>query len=508
MRTILAAILVAGLSTGSPFAIPRAFAGKATDFAQCKKQLMARSDNAFCACMKVEGIEKPGAIVDNKVYRMGGMAEWGQQKQIVPDALVPQLQLSSIWSLTNRTPSAHAPGSINNEASLQPASPSRPETLVPVAGQIDSLDNVRKDAQEIPSTGRDLSTVPSLGLNVNYVNELVTVRDEHGQPVDDLPWWRFRVYEDGVRQRIVFFTTDAYPLSVAFVIDTALPSDIMRRVNESLAAVTGAFTASDSAAVITYGGKPQLITGFTGAEGTRFPRALEMAKKPGQPMGVPITGGPFADLGPILNGWQVDPVLSRGNTTGFISIAREAHPLNDAILYAAEQLARQPRGRRRVIYVISDGSNVRSKASYKEVVQYLLTNKISVYGTEVSDASLWGVGYLNKLRLPLLSSGNILPRYASATGGVVHAGLSENGIQNSFAKSMDSVRTIYTLGYISHQPTTSGGFRTIEVQVEGRTGLDVKARADYSPQLPVASSEFNRKIGASEAQARIFPSDR
>ena len=77
----------------------------------------------------------------------------------------------------------------------------------------------------------------------------------------------------------------------------------------------------------------------------------------------------------------------------------------------------------------------------------------------------------------------------------------------SFARIANSVRTAYTLGYISHQPT-AGKYRAIGVQVEGRSRLDVRARAGYSPSVPAASSGFNRKIGASEAQARIFPSDR
>ena len=41
----------------------------------------------------------------------------------------------------------------------------------------------------------------------------------------------------------------------------------------------------------------------------------------------------------------------------------------------------RPKGRRRIIYVISDGKEYGSKATYKEVLHYLQTNKIAVYGT-------------------------------------------------------------------------------------------------------------------------------
>ena len=74
----------------------------------------------------------------------------------------------------------------------------------------------------------------------------------------------------------------------------------------------------------------------------------------------------------------------------------------DAILEAAKALAQQPKGRRRILYVISDGKESGSKASYKEVVRYLLTNEISIYGTLVGDSAMWGIGYLDKWHIPLV----------------------------------------------------------------------------------------------------------
>jgi VWFA-related protein len=343
-------------------------------------------------------------------------------------------------------------------------------------------DNVQKTPPEMPLPGQQ-GPVPTIVTNYTIVDVPVTVRDKHGNLIGGLPWWRFRVYEDGVRQRIAFFTTDAYPLSIAFVIDATLPADVMQKVNRSLSVLPGALTPADTVAVITYAGtSPQLVTDFTGAEGARLSAALEMAKKPGQPMGVPIVSGPFAE-GPMVNGESADPTLAPNHTNsmGFVPLPREAHPLNDAILYAAEQLASQPRGRRRIIYVISDGKNVRSKASFKEVLQYLLTNNISVYGTNVGDTALWGIGYLDRTKLPFLNPEDLLPQYALRTGGDVDHELSENGIQNAFVHITDSVRTAYTLDYVSHQPTISGKYHSIDVRVEGLTGLQVDAKQGYYP---------------------------
>lgn len=320
--------------------------------------------------------------------------------------------------------------------------------------------------------------------NVNYIDVPVTVRDKKGQLVPGLTWRQFRIFEDGQRQRLSFFTVDPYPLSVAFVIDQGVPSDIMKKVNQSLSALTGAFSPSDTVAVFTYDTGATMVTDFTGAQGARLPAALARAQKPGREMGVPITGGPLAS-GPTINGHSIDPNLTpqRNSNVGFLVAPKDVHPLNDAILYAAKALSKQPNGRRRILYVITDGKEAGSKASQKEVIRYLLTNNISVYGTLVGEAATWGIGYLDKIHLPLLPTDNVMPKYAVATGGALEAQFSENGIQRSFASITESVRTQYTLGYYSHSPAISGKHHTVEVRVEGIPGLDVTAKEGYYPSL-------------------------
>jgi len=193
-------------------------------------------------------------------------------------------------------------------------------------------------------------------------------------------------------------------------------------------------------------------------------------------------GGPL-DNGMTINGKQVDPNLApqRGNA-GFIVIPKETHPLNDAILAAAKQLAQQPKGRRRILYIISDGKESGSKASYKEVVRYLLTNNISIYGTLVGDSAMWGVGYLDKWHIPLVPTmrDNILPKYALATGGALESQFSENGIQQSFAKITESVRAQYTLGYYTRAGVMSDKFHKVTVNVEV-PNLDITAKDGYYP---------------------------
>ncbi len=429
------------------------------------------------------------------------LASAAQQQQAIPDAPTPQPALSGIPEVTpgkGTGPDAPAPPRTGNQVPQSQSSGQAPDqtsgsssssTSDSPESQQPNVTPVQPEAPDIPSTGQGPQGV--LRIPVNEVIVPVTVRDKKGRLVPSLDWRMFRVYEDGVRQRIVFFTTDPFPLSVAFVVDQSLPADVMHRVNNSLAAVTGAFTPADTVAVFGYNSSPKLITDFTAAQGNRLPMALESAKAPGRDMGVDAPGGPL-DNGPQINGKDVDPNLSphHGQDVGFTIHPKEDHPLNDAILAAAVALSKEPKERRKIIYIISDGKEQGSKASYKEVVRFLLSHDIALHGTLVGDSAIWGLGYLDKIHIPLLPTmrDNLLPKYALATGGALDSEVSENGIQASFAKITDSVRTQYTLGYLSHAGIMASRFHTIEVRIEGIPNLDITARDGYYP----SASDLNR----------------
>ena len=397
------------------------------------------------------------------------------QQQTIPNAPSPQAsssQKNNLDQLTNQM--APGKGTQSMPQQTTPSLPPKPETGGPKGNE------PQKKAPVVPQPGQKAY---KMVVPVTYVNVPVTVLGKHGQPVAGLTWRQFRVYENGVRQRIAFFTSDAYPLSVAFVIDQTLPRDIMRKVNRSLSAVEGALAPYDSMAIVTYDGTgPKLITKFTGGHSQRLTAALERSKGQGERMGVPQVSGPLLS-GPTINGQQVDPNLApqRSNPGNFLVMPREAHPLNDAILYAANLLARQPRGRRRIIYVISNGKNSRSQASYRQVVRFLLTNNITVYGTLVGSAATWGVGFLDKVHLPLLPPQDVLPKYCVATGGQVAAEFTENGIQQSFAKILAMTRDQYTIMYASHTSPLSSKFRKIDVRVVGIPNLTILAKRGYYP---------------------------
>ena len=323
--------------------------------------------------------------------------------------------------------------------------------------------------------------VQTLRTQVNFVQVPFTVKDNKGRLVPALEWRDVRVFENGIRQHISFFSVDPFPLSVAFVIDQSLDFHTMGRVNASLGAVQGAFTAYDEMAVFTYNNGPRLRTDYTKADGPRVAAVLQTSQTTGREAVLSGGGGPL-DQTTLINGKQFDPNTApvRNSASTFQTLPKEQHTLNDAIFAAAQTLAKRPDGRRRILYVVSDGKEYGSKVKQKDLIRYLQTNNISVYATIVGDSATKYIGFLERYHLPYEMKENILPQYVNATGGEAVSAVLSRGIEESFAKIADDVRTKYTVGYYSQEPLTDGKFRRWEVQVM-RPGLNVIAPPGYYP---------------------------
>jgi VWFA-related protein len=332
--------------------------------------------------------------------------------------------------------------------------------------------------QAAPGVTTDRTQLPVFSISVNFVQVPVTVKDSSGHLVSGLGPRDFTVLEDGKPQQLKFFTSDPFPLSAAVVVDTSLPADTMKKVNESLPALVGAFSQFDEVALYRYGHTVQEVSNFTGAENVST-QTLAKVKRPGRTSGPPMIGGPMSG-GPTINGHEGVPGMT--NNPQAPPPIQESYVLNDAILRAAQDLSHRPKDRRRIIFVISDGREIGSTARYDEVRKVLLSNNIAVFALGVDTAAIPIYDKLDRIRMPGFGYANILPRYASDTAGEMFARFDRQSIEQAYGEIMDTARNQYTLGYTT-RATPSSAYRTIEVKVH-RPNLIVIAKQGYYPLPP------------------------
>lgn len=382
------------------------------------------------------------------------------------------------------TKPTHPPTFPANTKPATAAQPSRPE---PEAKPAEGQPPVQTEAApaQPPSIrpGED-SGVDAfrIGVSVNFVTVPVSVKDKDGHLVEGLERKDFNVYEDGVPQDLKLFTSDPFPLSAAVVVDQGMSDTAMRKVNQTVGAITGAFSQYDEVSLYTYGNTVQTVSDFRAAN-EHFAETMRSARRPGRSGGVPVTSGPLAGTSPSINGKSVD--IMQPHVT---SPSRISRVLNDALLRAALDLSKRERARRRIIFLISDGKEDGSKASYSEVLKVLLTNEVVVYAIGVDSAALPLYERVSRIKLVGQATGNILPKYAYATGGELFTSFTRDEIEKTYARLTTEARNQYTLGYTT-KATASTSYRSIEVRVK-RPGLKVIARDGYYP-LPRSQPGMN-----------------
>ena len=294
----------------------------------------------------------------------------------------------------------------------------------------------------------------------------VTVKDRQGRLVADVRQEEFRLLEDSVEQKISVFSFDPFPLSAVVLLDNGLKKQPAEQVLSSLRAIAGGFSESDEVAICRFDTIFEPAGDFT----TDNDKLLTQLKRldldqtfPGQGSG-PMTSGPRINSGASTPGAPSGAQIRLGG--------RENKNINDAV-YAAGQLLRgRERGRRKIIYLISDGRNSRNNTySFDDTIKLLLSADISVYAIGVGDAALdRGTG--------------VLSRYAHATGGDDFYAAKRAYLENLYARVSEQARNQYTLAYVPEKTDRNLEYHTIEVLVR-RPGLALLARDGYyTPPKP------------------------
>jgi VWFA-related protein len=293
----------------------------------------------------------------------------------------------------------------------------------------------------------------------------VTVKDSRGQLVGDLERSDFRVFEDGVEQQIVLFDSNPFPLSAVVLIDNNLATKQAEQVQKSLISISAGFAPNDEVALMTYEAEPEPVADFSSNNDDLFTelKRLELGSRSTGVTSDPTTQGPMINGQPVPSAQGV-PLHGSGRPANNVA-------LDDAIYAAGQILKGRGRDRRKIIFLISDGSNSHhNQHTFDEVLRSLLEADVSVYSISVSRSipgrSLFehGLGQADK--------------YALKTGGYSFFASKQDDLDRLYSEVTEEARNQYTLAVSPHGTDKSHDYHTIEVRVR-RPGLNVSAREGY-----------------------------
>lgn len=198
--------------------------------------------------------------------------------------------------------------------------------------------------EKISSEQEGKKKKPAVHVQVNLVNAPVTVHDSKGELVLDLTQKDFRVFDNGVEQRIEHFDLGGDPLSVVLVVETS------SRIEPLLPAIRQA------GIVFT-----QTVMGLTGhAAVVGYDDAVSVVQ--------PITP----------DGDQVQKVIEH------LKMGTSGARLYDAFSRAVELLQKQPPNEKRVILALSEAVDTGSESRIGEVLREAQLSNVTIYTVGLS----------------------------------------------------------------------------------------------------------------------------
>lgn len=323
-----------------------------------------------------------------------------------------------------------------------------------------------QDPQAPPAGAVQQPPPPGISVVTRTVIVPVTVKDKSGQLIGDLTRNDFRLFSDGIEQKIAGFSSDAVPLSTVVLIDNDLPDREVTQVQKSLEAIAGGFGPRDEVALVTYDQYPNTIFDFSTNNDQLFTqlKRLELGSHATAIINDPTTAGPF------INGQPVP--TATGEPQHGSKRPQNTDSLDDAIYAAGEMLRARPRDRRKIIFLISDGSNSKNNHhTFEETLRMLLEADVSVYSISVTRSVPVGKSLVQR-------GVASIDKYATQTGGDTFFSSKDADLERLYSDVTEQARNEYTLTFYPEQADRTRDFHSVEVRVE-RPGLDVTARSGY-----------------------------
>jgi Ca-activated chloride channel homolog len=264
----------------------------------------------------------------------------------------------------------------------------------------------------------------TIGVNVDLVLTYTSVFNKDNHFVSGLKKEDFKVYEDGVEQKITYFSQDDVPVSMGILLDL---SGSMRskidQVNKAALAFIKASNPQDEVFLVGFSDEAELLQDYT------------------------------SDIDEITD--ALDNTVVTGGTVAY-----------DAI-YLGVQKAHVGKKPKKAVVVVTDGED---RDSYYKLDELLAK-------VQESDVQVFCIGFLNEIPSKGLfgswsksapeKARDALNKISDETGGKAFFPDKLTDIHPIVAQIAGELRSQYSIGYFSSNVARDGTFRRVKIDLSG-----------------------------------------
>jgi Ca-activated chloride channel family protein len=294
-------------------------------------------------------------------------------------------------------------------------------------------------AQTDTNLPREVGEDEVVKVDTSLVTIPVTVVDAAGNYVTDLRQEDFRVYEDGVEQKLALFNQTTQPVCVVLLIDASgSVMSSLTDIKRAAIAFTDQLQPTDYVFPIIFSGS----------------------------------------IIPLLPQATNDRAALRKAIQGIDIIKEDASSIYDAVQTVNDRILKRIRGRRALI-LFTDGEDVSSRRA---------TKKSTLADAQELDALIYTVQYPGAIAMntdrtvnsppPSGAPEKYLKRLAAITGGKYYRGDSSKNIAKALASIAEELRRQYILGYYAGAPLKQGQGRRLKVAVN-RENMSARTSKAY-----------------------------
>lgn len=277
---------------------------------------------------------------------------------------------------------------------------------------------------------------PAFRATIDVVSLNVTIVDGDGRYLTDIEQSEFSVFEDGVKQDIIFFTRRPQPIALSLLLDSsASMEDKLPTLQEAATNFVHRLKPNDLAQVIDFDSRVSIRQSFTSTQ---------------------------SDL---------EAAIHQGASGGSTS-------LHNAIYISLKELGKihaldEDDVRRQALIVFSDGEDTSSLVAFEEVLDLAKRSETSIYTIALrgNDTNTHG----------FREAEFVMRQLAQETGGRAFFPGRIQDLDGVYSQIADELASQYTVGYTSKNPRNDGAFRRVIVQVARESATPRTKRGYYAP---------------------------